>query len=340
MKKTLENIKIQLLNNILEYCYCWSGKKYNNCCKNQDSDFINFFSDFMFSIEEKDKKPRNQEFCRKLWSHMTKDKCIIPWCSGKSIESHIYPKGYLKRNGTDFFVSFHKKTIHANNLSTPLFCDLHDKNLFQLSDNIDNFHDLLKNQKALENYFEKLLFFKYKTFILQIRYLLLGIFYWCKESERSFFEIYPLYNQICNLIEDNNQWKRILHIFPSMNYNLNNPYHTIFSNICFTSEKNPFWILSTKDAWWYTISLCAYGDVNNNIISILNEFKKIRENKTDENDLQIFQEVLIFLKRSFNLEVSDNRVLFLYRDFIDIWLTNFDIMKQKWIFLMKKFKTI
>lgn len=330
MKETLQNIKIWLWNNILEYCYCWSWEKYNECCKNKESDFINIFTDFISTINEKNKSPKNRTFYAYLWEKMTNNICIIPWCCNNNINSHLYPKSYLKKNWENFAISFFNKTIHANNITTPLFCKKHDNDLFKISDNIDNFHDLLKNQIALENYFKKILFFKYKTFLIQIRYLLWKIYYWCEESKKIFYEIYPLYNQICVLIDDMNKWKRIIYLFfPSMNYTFKNPYNTIFSNICFTPSSNiPFWIISTKDNWWYSMWICVYWNINNNAsINILNKIKEIRKKQTNKNNLEICEEIYYFLHNHFNLNIYYNRELFLYNDFIDIWIMNFNFEK-------------
>lgn len=278
---------------------------------------------------ENKREPFNENFYRELWEDFTSNQCILDWCNSSSIWSHLYPKWYLLKNGK-IFIKSETQYFEAESLKTPLFCKNHDNNLFELSDNINDFTDLIsekiqKNDK-LENYFLKLLFFKYKTLIIELNSLQFEIQQWILENQNLYNLLLIQFEKINKEIENYNKtWNiNIETVYAWYIWKFDSKKYTLFSNICFIEEKNiPFWLILNQDKWWITLWICVYwedypidlvGDIKDNIQNTKFRF--------DSWDMIVINELINYIKKTFKLEKSYNRTIFISKNIIDIWLYN------------------
>jgi len=268
--------------------------------------------------------PFNESFYRELWEDFTSNQCILNWCISSPIWSHLYPKWYLLKNGKRFIKS-ETQHFEAKHLKTPLFCKTHDNNLFELSDNINDFTDLIsekiqKNDK-LENYFLKLLFFKYKTLIIELNSLQFYIQQWILENQNLYNLLLIQFEKINKEIENyNTTWNiNIETVYAWYIWKSDSKKYTLFSNICFIEEKNiPFWLILNQDKWWITLWICVYWE--DYPIDLVREIKDNIHNAKFRLDSY---ELINYIQKTFKLEKSYNRTIIMNKNIIDIWLTNF-----------------
>lgn len=275
------------------------------------------------------KEPFNEKFYKELWEDFTKNECILDWCNYSPIWSHLYPKWYLLKNWKRF-IKDKAKNYEASSLETPLFCRTHDNNLFELSDNINDFTDLIsekiqKNDK-LENYFLKLLFFKYKTLIIELNSLQFEIQQWILENQNLYNLLLIQFEKISKEIENYNKtWNiNITTFYAWYIWKFDSKKYTLFSNICFIEEKNiPFWLILNQDKWWITLWMCIYWE--DYPLDLTREIKANIQNakfRFDSWDMSVTNELINYIKRTFKLEKAYNRTIFISKNIIDIWLYN------------------
>lgn len=281
---------------------------------------------FIKEFENNPNKKIDQNFSKELWENFTENKCILGSCNCKSIKSHLYPKWYLQKNGNNFINTTYSN-LKAKWLSTPLFCKTHDDNLFKLSDEINDFTDLIKDNtyNKLKNYFLKILFFKYKTLLIQQNFLEI-------ELQQNNIKNIETYNLLKNQFEKiniefqkyNNFWGSNIDIIYSWCiWFYDSKKYTLFSNICFIEENNvPFWLLFSQDKWWISLWICIYWD--NYPIDLVRQIKykihfiKLKFDfwKKDE----AISDLIKYITETFKQEKFYNRTLYLNKDILDIWL--------------------
>lgn len=130
------------------FCFCWSGKFFWECCKNNLNKWVlnekdiqdiqKFVSDWFFPKGRKNKKQMSST----KWK-----KCLCPLCNGKSIKSHfLLPKNFLKKKirqhhkflSLDYDNNYNliSKLTDPNsaNIKLPLWCNKHDHWIFKFID--------------------------------------------------------------------------------------------------------------------------------------------------------------------------------------------------------------
>lgn len=332
MFQILEKIKEELWSNIWKYCICWSWKYWIDCCMNGWNDFPNLLFNNPDNIlqqvinsegERKIDKDLIDIFNRDIFAW----KCILKWCQCKPIGSHFYPDWYLKNLTLEFSSSTTNSKL-SKHWKTSLFCKNHDNELFKLTDGIVSFSDLVLDENIRNNWFLKVLFFKYKTISLLLRYCIVNIKVWnC--SFQDFFTLYKQYDVICDEIEKF-EYAGKLRFYPLINDFIDvdwNSSYILFSNICFIPNDNtPFWVIITYDKWWLSIVIWTYWKKLNGGSSVLRDIKwninyikmEIFPNNPNTGIIQLIE----FLNRYFFLEKSYNREIVIENEFLDIWITN------------------
>lgn len=275
---------------------------------------------------ENQKKPFNENFYRELWEDFTNNKCILELCNSSPIWSHLYPKWYLLKNWKRF-IKNETNPYESESLKTHLFCKSHDNDLFELSDNINDFTDLIYNKAKLENYFLKLLFFKYKTLIIQLNSLQFDIKQWAEIEKKELYNLLLFqFEKISKEIESyNKNWTiNITICYAWYIWKFDSKQYTLFSNICFIEERNiPFWLILNQDKWWIAIWICVYWEYFP--IDLVREIKANIQNvkfRFDSWDISVIEELINYIKKIFKLEKFYNRTIFMNKNIIDIWLYN------------------
>lgn len=333
MQKILENIKRGLWSNIWEYCICWSGKKYIDCCENWWNDFWNLPLEdetlWEQIIKSKWERKADWDFNRIFWNDISDWECILKHCNDNPIGSHFYPKWYLNKHSNIFItwgISTWGKIMAPIALKTPLFCVTHDHDLFIESDSINKFSDFVDNDIKRNNWFLKILFFKYKTLIILLRRSIVHIKSWnCWYEE--YYEVYRQYNLICIEMEKYNHANGIK-FFPIKSFCINDkdtPLNVMFSNICFIQWSDLlFWIIFTYDEWWLTVVIWTYwkeltlaDPVCKEIVSAINF---IRMEVFEKDKYKWLDELINFVQNYFNLKDSLNRMISIKDELCDIWL--------------------
>lgn len=143
---------------IKEECYCWSGNKFNLCCKNKEAEPLcdKEYLDKFKNIAEKSRSFPSGPFL-KLWRKISEERCLSINCENQAINSHLISNNILKKVFNDskmqtIFVDDIQKFIFkerwVNEIKTFVWwCWEHDNNIFSEIDN--NFFDSSKKHIIL-----------------------------------------------------------------------------------------------------------------------------------------------------------------------------------------------
>lgn len=211
--------KIKLiLGDEIDYCICWSTKKYEDCCKIKINNFLNLTSEKLNEIE-----PSSQDYSKLIeiiseiywkdivWDNVDWPKCIKAACNSTAIWSHLFWNKYLQKHisNTKLFIPNKirsiKKIQSPNSLKTHLFCGDHDL-YFEPTDTINDFIEVISTPLKIYNFFIKTLYFRLKFASLWMRLLIIDIIELAKEWVDIkeilwvFNELYKLYNFLCEII--------------------------------------------------------------------------------------------------------------------------------------------
>jgi len=340
MKEIIENIISKLWEDILEYCVCWSWKKYKDCCwKN-----INIFWNLEyknFDIKKSKQKNFNEILTNELsgffwkdivWNIWDKPKCIIDNCNNHSIESHLFSDSYLKNNKQNnkfkilkpLSLKEEQELQWSKSLKTHLFCLEHDKE-FNITDEINNFWDILNDNEKLKNFITKTIYFRYKNLAIAIRHFISSLYEENNEHLiQKYFVIYKntyeFYNYICiqkNNIENSKKFQPIIHCKIQLNRD-NKTENVFYSNIVL-KDKIPFYISCVQDNYWMYIIIWSFeGD--NNVLDKENILLEIKDNLKILSK-KWWKDICKFIEKYFKLTAWENRLWFIYWDeLVDIWL--------------------
>lgn len=216
----------------ISYCFCGSWLKYEECCKTnkiEDSWFMDDkFKQFLWEKEDivmrkdEDGKKKFKPWLIK-WLYQELEKywrlkygCIDPCCKNDAILSHLIPKNFIKTLQTEWYefqIDWIKKKLWADSFAIKLWCESHDRELFNETDKIwdiadlfDTFDEKSKNpnrDRLLWEFFFKTSSFKVKTLILDQMYWFLWMILSAPQSKefkekifKKFSDNYSKYNTI------------------------------------------------------------------------------------------------------------------------------------------------
>lgn len=179
-------------------CYCWSGKKYKNCC--ELNEHIPWFSQIEYENSRNTamlawKIPPSifEKFLRKCENIQ----CIFEWCNETPINCHLIPKNYLKKISIDnhlFTISIKNwldKVWIKNAFWEKIWCNKHDTEIF-LSIDLDFLNFSEKNinllfYKTISNEFIK------KQASLRLSYSLIKLWNYTPSSYYAYLWNYLWY---------------------------------------------------------------------------------------------------------------------------------------------------
>ena len=187
----LKDIYLEIEPFIDKYCYCWSEKKYEDCCKNWFNnpilwkDYIEFLKKSWIKNKSIPIWPYN-----KVKEKIINKNCLFIDCNKKAIKSHLISKNVLKNI---FWWDTHFKTLEIidsnkwtqillndkwiKNIKTFYWwCNYHDNTIFSKIDN-SNFSNELE---FIFLYCYRSLWYELKAKILQLRVNYGLLFYWLK----------------------------------------------------------------------------------------------------------------------------------------------------------------
>ena len=231
--KEFNDVLLQLFENGIDYCFCWSWKKYNECCKNGmpsriTQKKVNKINEYLY-VEEKFWKDLFYKKEKLLWDK----KCLYPWCKEKSIDSHIFPKNFIKKNcwrriwWFEFDDYWKIMQVHKTpwENTAKLWCNNHDRDLFNLTDKV-LYSDIKKEKIKIKYQNEllyKLLWFYKKTYEKELKYWYLFCYnyFLLWEMWRMVWidHLYRYYNSACK-----NYYNQEKH-FVNWNNNKNIEFH-------------------------------------------------------------------------------------------------------------------
>ena len=210
------NVIIQLLCDWeLLHCFCGSWKKYEDCCfkwkpgrlTDKKIEKINqcIYADVNL----------NKVLFYKIEDAVWNKKCLCNWCNNNAIKSHIFPKNIIKRNcgeivwWFDYDDQWNVVQVRRTpwEVTSKLWCEKHDRELFHLTDNCD--YVSLKSEKYRSKYKNELLYkflwFRKKLYEKEMKAVFLYSYdMFCRWEMwwiSKFYSSYVTYNMFCGFFE-------------------------------------------------------------------------------------------------------------------------------------------
>lgn len=221
-----------------QYCICWSGDVYKDCCEVGITNQSRYNDKSMYKELEKwfdiliNKKVNDEGWKKKFaeeidlmiskralkkWIFVS---CISPNCRKPAIQSHLFPRRYLKKLQNEWYqfrLPWVNKALWADSFKMHLRCWESDRNLFQKTDAINDIRtvfdiqdesrsmkETMKSNEIMWEFMLKTFFFKYKTDVVNLmihfyKTLMFWDLYDFKRRRRHIKELKRLYNKF-NLI--------------------------------------------------------------------------------------------------------------------------------------------
>lgn len=228
------HVILQLLNEWeLQYCFCGSWKFYKDCCfvwkpKWLTDNKIEKINQCIYA----DTNLKKVLFY-KIEEALRDKRCLYCWCNNNSIKSHLFSRNIIEKNCGKIIWWFdydeRGKVIQVRRtpweIHSKLWCEKHDKELFNLTDN--NNYTSLKRERQKTRYKNELLYkflwFRKKLYEKEMKACFLYSYnFFCRWEmwwASKFYASYTTYNMFCKSFYEQEKF------FINKNFNRNIEYN-------------------------------------------------------------------------------------------------------------------